>query len=337
MKKNAEQRFNPLVGLVVALVGMVVLLVAQHIPNRHGMEENLTQRSEQALRSAGLPQVRVTFTGRDGRLEAGSATEAERALDIVRALDGVRAAEAEVPPSLETAVMPAPPSVLLALTGGKVSISGTVPTEDSRTTLVAATVAAFGVEAVDNRLTVDDAVTDAALSGLPGLLRALGRDTFDMRAELTGGTLNLAGTVPSEARKVAVLASARDTGAAVVDGLRVPDVQRQLTSLPPLRFSFGSAALTPATRASLVKIGQVLNANPSTRIQVDGHTDSVGSARFNLALSRDRAEAVLDFLREQGVTADRLDTKGYGESRPKLSNTSSANRAVNRRVELVVM
>ncbi|MFK3984684.1 OmpA family protein [Micromonospora sp. NPDC050397] len=332
MKQNTR-RFNPLVGLVVAIVGLIAILGAQHIPNRHRMESDLTQRSERALRSAGLDQVEVTFTGRDGRLSADSAAEAERALGIVRALDGVRAAQAQVPP---VPVPVAPPSVLLALAKGRVALSGRVPTEQSRAGLVGAAVAVFGADAVHDALAVDGTVTDAALSGLPGLLRAFGKDVNDTSVELGGGTLVLAGLLPSEASKATVLAAALDTGAVLVDRLRVAGVQQQLTSLPPVTFAFDSHTLTPAGRASLVAAGRILVANPSARIRVEGHTDSVGSAGFNLGLSRDRARTVHDFLLTQGVTADRMRIEGYGESRPKLSNASAANRSVNRRVELAV-
>lgn len=331
MKENTR-RFNPLVGLLVAVVGLIAILGAQHVPNRHRMESDLTQRSERALRSAGLDQVKVTFTGRDGRLSADSSAEAERALGIVRALDGVRAAEAQVPPAATVV----PPTVLLALAHGRVSISGRVPTEDSRTGLVGAAVAVFGADAVDDALAVDGTVTDAALSGLPGLLRAFGTEVDDTSAELGGGTLVLAGLLPSETSKATVMAAALGTGAVVVDRLRVPEIQQQLTSLPPVTFAFGAHTLTPAGRASLVAAGRILTANPSARIRVEGHTDSVGSAGFNLGLSRDRARTVHDFLRTQGVPADRMKVEGYGESRPKLSNASAANRSANRRVELVV-
>jgi outer membrane protein OmpA-like peptidoglycan-associated protein len=328
-----RRRFNPLVGLLVAIVGLIVLLVAQHIPNRHGMEADLTQRSEQALSSAGLSQVRVSFTGRDGTLRAGSPGEAERALGVVRALEGVRAAEAKVTPVPERT---APPSVVLALAGGRVSISGRVPTEAAQTALVAAAVAVFGTGAVDHRLTVDNSVTAAALSGLPEVLRALGRNAGDTTAELSDGRLVLTGALASAAGRAAVLAAAAGTGAAVVDQTRVADVQPQLTSLPSLTFPVGGVALTPGARASLVAAARILTANPDARIRIEGHTDSSGSAESNLAFSRTRARTVRDFLATQGVAAERMSTKGYGESQPKLSNTSAANRSVNRRVELVV-
>ncbi|MEE6262714.1 OmpA family protein [Plantactinospora sonchi] len=332
---RTARRFHPLVGLVVAILGLVVLLTAQQFPNRHRMEADLTQRSTQALHSAGLSGVRVTFTGRDGRLRAASSAEAAQALGIVRALEGVRAAEAEVPPGSERAPVPVPPSVLLTLADGTVSVSGTVPTEASRVALVRAAAEMVGTEDVDDRLTVDDSVTDSALSGLPSVLHALGGKADGTTVALDGGTLTLTGTASSEVRKTAVLAAARSTGAQVVDRLQVADVRRQVAKLPPLTFSLGGASLTAASRTTLVRLGRILRDNPSTRIRVEGHTDSSGSAGSNLVLSRVRARAVLTFLVDQGVAADRLTSRGYGETRLKVPDTSPANRAENRRVELV--
>lgn len=329
------RRFQPLVGLVVALLGLAVLLTAQQFPNRHRMEADLTQRSAQALHTAGLSDVRVSFTGRDGRLRATSPDEARQALDIVRALEGVRAAEAEVPRESEPAPVPVPPSVLLTMADGTVSISGTVPGEDFRTALVRAAADVVGTDDVDERLTVDDGVTDTGLSSLPAVLAALGRDADDATVTLDGGTLTLTGTASSEVRKARVLAAARSSGAQLVDRLGVADVREQIAELPPLTFALGGASLTSASRASLVRLGRILRDNPSTRIRIEGHTDSSGSAASNLVLSRTRAKAVLTFLLDQGVAADRLTSRGYGETRLKVPDTSPANRAENRRVELL--
>ena len=71
-------------------------------------------------------------------------------------------------------------------------------------------------------------------------------------------------------------------------------------------------------------------------IVVEGHTDSVGAAGMNQALSMRRAEAVRDALVAHGVEADRVSVAGYGSERPVADNTSSAGRANNRRVEIVI-
>ncbi|WCN79011.1 OmpA family protein [Micromonospora sp. LH3U1] len=322
-----------LLGLIVSVLGLGVLMAAQQLPNRHRMEADLTQRSTQALHEAGLSDVRVTFTGRDGRLTAGSSAEAEQALDIVRPLEGVRVAEAEVPPAPQKRG-PVPPSALVVMGHRTASVSGTVPSETARSVLVGAA-ASLGAESVEDNLTIDAGVTDTALPGVADVLRAFGQDAAGTTVKLDGGTLTVRGTVSSEAHKNTVLTAARATGAPVVDQLGVPDVQQQLRDLPQLTFASGGDSLTTTSEASLVTVRQLLTANPSTQLRIEGHTDATGPAESNLLLSRARAEAVLDFLAAQGVAADRLSAKGYGETRLKVPDTNAANRAENRRVELI--
>ncbi|MGI5520509.1 OmpA family protein [Micromonospora sp. CA-259024] len=334
---TSQQKSNKrrlLVGLIVSVLGLGVLMTGQQLPNRHRMEADLTQRSTQALHSAGLSDVRVTFTGRDGRLTVGSSAQAEQALDIVRPLEGVRVAEAELTAVSEKRV-PVPPSVLVVKGHGTVSVSGTVPSDSTRAALVGAAAATLGAESVEDRLMVDASVTDTALAGLAEVLRALGHDTAATTVTFDGGTLTVSGTVSSEAHRNTVLTAARATGAPVVDQIEVPDVQQQLRDLPQLTFASGGDALTTTSEASLVTVSQLLKANPSTRLRVEGHTDATGPAESNLVLSRARAEAVRDFLTAHGVAADRLSAKGYGETRLKVPDTNAANRAENRRVELI--
>ena len=72
---------------------------------------------------------------------------------------------------------------------------------------------------------------------------------------------------------------------------------------------------------------------PTAKFDVEGHTDSIGSAKSNLKLSQKRAEAVVNYLKDHGVKSE-LNAKGYGETKPKVSNRTRAGRAKNRRVEI---
>jgi outer membrane protein OmpA-like peptidoglycan-associated protein len=77
--------------------------------------------------------------------------------------------------------------------------------------------------------------------------------------------------------------------------------------------------------------------NADVRIEIAGHTDSDGSEAYNQTLSEERAASVLNYLVEHGVSARRLTTVGYGETRPVVPNTSAANKAQNRRIEFTVL
>jgi len=76
--------------------------------------------------------------------------------------------------------------------------------------------------------------------------------------------------------------------------------------------------------------------NPSYKLTIDGHTDSQGDDGKNLTLSQKRAEAVKKYLTDRGVEASRLTAQGFGETKPKDTNDTSAGRANNRRVEFTV-
>jgi outer membrane protein OmpA-like peptidoglycan-associated protein len=86
----------------------------------------------------------------------------------------------------------------------------------------------------------------------------------------------------------------------------------------------------------LAKISGIVLAYPALHLEVEGHTDGVGSDDLNMRLSENRAAAVRDFLIGQGVAGTSIQSIGYGESRPVATNDTSSGRQENRRVELVV-
>ena len=80
-----------------------------------------------------------------------------------------------------------------------------------------------------------------------------------------------------------------------------------------------------------------MNENKEIKIEIQGHTDDVGAEDDNLALSKDRAFSVMEFLIELKVVASRLSFKGYGESQPKYENSSESNRSKNRRTDFLIL
>ena len=107
-------------------------------------------------------------------------------------------------------------------------------------------------------------------------------------------------------------------------------------SLSAVRFNSGSAILEIGYQTDLVLLASWLNSNPTTSVEIVGHTDNIGSAKANLQLSEDRAESVVDFLLTSGISADRLSSSGRGDLEPISNNDTSAGKALNRRVEIVV-
>jgi outer membrane protein OmpA-like peptidoglycan-associated protein len=91
------------------------------------------------------------------------------------------------------------------------------------------------------------------------------------------------------------------------------------------------------SQAELEKIVQLLNDNPTLRIQITGHTDNVGKPSENLVLSNNRAKTVVTYLIGKGIHAQRLAYKGFGETKPVADNKTEEGRARNRRTEMKVV
>lgn len=94
--------------------------------------------------------------------------------------------------------------------------------------------------------------------------------------------------------------------------------------------------LKPESQTELDKVVQLMNDNPSMKIQITGHTDNVGKPAENLTLSNNRAKAVVEYLVGKGINAGRLSAKGFGETKPVAGNDTEEGRARNRRTELKV-
>jgi outer membrane protein OmpA-like peptidoglycan-associated protein len=103
-----------------------------------------------------------------------------------------------------------------------------------------------------------------------------------------------------------------------------------------VHFAFDSSEITSEGRAVLDQQIPSLKANPNMKVELAGHTCSLGSEAYNQALSERRAKAVYDYLAANGIAAERMTTTGYGETRPAFSNNTDEGRSNNRRVELII-
>jgi outer membrane protein OmpA-like peptidoglycan-associated protein len=112
---------------------------------------------------------------------------------------------------------------------------------------------------------------------------------------------------------------------------------RELKLKKQVHFQHDSAEVLPDSMAILEEIADVLKTHAEIKsVEIQGHTDNQGSAPYNLKLSGDRAQAVVDALVKLGVDPLRVIAKGYGDTKPLLPNTTEANKAKNRRVQLMI-
>ena len=99
-------------------------------------------------------------------------------------------------------------------------------------------------------------------------------------------------------------------------------------------YDFDSAEIKSEAHPMLDEAGGILKKNPAIKVEIDGHTDNVGPAAYNMKLSERRANSVMKYFVDHGVNAERLTIKGFGLTKPAASNDTKEGRAKNRRVEL---
>lgn len=132
------------------------------------------------------------------------------------------------------------------------------------------------------------------------------------------------------------VANANDKCPGTQSGLQVDDrgcVIAQKTAIRGVTFEANSARLTAEGKLTLDGVAATLNQQADLKVEIAGHTDSVGSDAYNTLLSQQRAEAVRSYLIEKGIPGDRMTATGYGESEPVASNETEEGRNANRRVE----
>jgi outer membrane protein OmpA-like peptidoglycan-associated protein len=119
--------------------------------------------------------------------------------------------------------------------------------------------------------------------------------------------------------------------------LKAKETNRGLVlTLGDVLFAVNQAALTPGAMNNLSTLVTFLKEHPERHVTIEGYTDSTGSEAYNLELSQRRAEAVRNFLVQNGVEASRITATGYGEASPVAPNGTEAGRLQNRRVEVVI-
>lgn len=119
--------------------------------------------------------------------------------------------------------------------------------------------------------------------------------------------------------------------------LQTRDTARGLiVNMSDVLFDTGKYSLRPLAREKLAKVAGIVSGHPGLRLDVEGHTDSVGGDEYNQQLSEQRGAAVRDYLTKEGMPAGSVTAKGFGKTQPVASNDTADGRQQNRRVELVI-
>jgi outer membrane protein OmpA-like peptidoglycan-associated protein len=119
--------------------------------------------------------------------------------------------------------------------------------------------------------------------------------------------------------------------------LQTRDTARGLiVNMSDVLFDTGKYTLRPLAREKLAKVAGIVSGHPGLRLDVEGHTDSVGGDGYNQQLSENRGTSVRDYLMQQGMAAGSVTSKGFGKAQPVASNDTAQGRQENRRVEIVI-
>ena len=166
------------------------------------------------------------------------------------------------------------------------------------------------------------------------------RERLNAELEKTRAELEASRSAAEEARKAeaARQQSEEELRKTLAQLAQVREEARGLIVTLPgsIYFDVNKSDVKPAMRERLAEIARALATVPDRHILIEGHTDSDGPASYNLELSRLRAESVRSALVGGGVSPDRVETHGYGKTRPIASNATAAGKAQNRRVEIVL-
>ena len=231
----------------------------------------------------------VTVSGRAPTLEA------------VQRLEGALAELTNLPVVVENVDITNldPPSLRLAAAEGRVTLSGTLPTDDFREAFTRAATATNGPENVDNQVVVDDAVyVSLWMYNADPLMQAMSAfPEYDLR----------------------------------IDGNAFSGFINGGVTFQPNSADFSG------DYAQVLDVGvSVLTRDQSLRLVIEGHTDSDGPAEVNLELSQRRAEAVMEYFIANGIAPERLTALGKGEAEPVTTNETIEGRARNRRIQYVL-
>lgn len=145
-------------------------------------------------------------------------------------------------------------------------------------------------------------------------------------------------TAPNQSGPVALTVTASDgRGGTATSVANVTVAAREVIAFEDVHFAFDRFNLSPEALKILDEAVAKLQANPDINVTIEGHTDSIGTSEYNLALGERRANSVRDYLSMRGIGANRLRTVSYGEERPIASNDTRPGRAMNRRAHLLVI
>lgn len=224
---------------------------------------------------------------------------------------------------------------------GQVLVTGTVPDEASKASVLARLREVYGADLVVDQISVGAVSTPANWNGyVQKLITPDLKQITRGQLKIDGSTVSLKGEVANEAQRQKIasnVATALNPTYTVNNGLRVSASDQGILDNTlanrTIEFESGKATLTPSGRAILDEMTTAMLKLKDRKVDIIGHTDNQGLRASNQGLSQSRAEAVKAYLSSRGIKTELMTASGQGADRPIASNDSTEGRARNRRIE----
>ncbi|MEO0367835.1 MAG: OmpA family protein, partial [Pseudomonadota bacterium] len=335
------------------------------------IEQDIATRSQSALNNSGLSWAAsdTYWNGRDVTITgiAPNQIAIEQALKETESTYGVRVAnfkgsiaELEAEQSTENTGPKRDASISARLDGEVLVLSGVVGEQAHLDKIIAAAGQSYGQGQVRNQISVDLNTTD--LPDLGGVFNRLAATDFSAEGSQIGNGFNLVGST-LVLKGIVATTPQRDELESFMQGAFAGDVINQVAALDvktdsrpvsviqlitddkctsmvneilataKINFELGQAIVKAESNSLLSTITTATKRCPDAQFEVAGHTDNTGDLDFNMILSEQRAQAVVDRLSALGVSPDRLSVVGYGPTQPVADNSTPEGQAANRRIE----
>lgn len=224
---------------------------------------------------------------------------------------------------------------------GQVLVTGTVPDEASKASVLAKLREVYGANLVVDQISVGAVATPANWNDyVQKLITPDLKQITRGQLKIDGSNVSLKGEVANEAQRQKIasnVATSLNPTYTVNNGLRVSasdqGVLDNTLANRTIEFESGKAALTASGKAILDEMTVAMLKLKERKVDIIGHTDNVGLKATNQGLSQARAEAVKSYLASHGIKSDLMTASGQGADRPVASNDSTEGRARNRRIE----
>ncbi len=329
----------------LALAALCVFCAGKH---SRTIVNKLTGSSQARLAEANFSWAAVAFDGRNAAISGVAPTDEHRqdAINLIESITGVRRVSSEL--TIGNFVR----EIRARRETGQIILTGKVPSEDTRETIVTRTFALFPADSLIDNLSLQGGPED------PDWTNAV-TNGIELLPHLTGGDLrfvNLDVSLHGRADKPLERDSLRQAFAAILpEGytstteITVPEGLQRLnadqceaelsTIVKNRRITFASASdkLTPDSSPILEEAVNVAKRCGGVKIEVAGYTDVLGNSDRNQLLSEQRAQAVVDYLAGRGISRAMLVAKGYGSRNPIATNRTSSGRAANRRIQFTII